>query len=241
MSGLSSSNEQSLKKTCLDCGETKSLDAFSASPRGVHSRNSYCKVCMRELSKKNRAKKPDYYKKYRDEHREDSINYSKEYRRRNRKKINDDRQKKAAEKNLSEDTKQKAKEKRQTEAYKKKKSEYYKKKYHGSEQFRLKKKFEAKLNYLLDKDDVIDSVALIGCTVPEYKQFLEDRFIGHMKWSTYATVWEIARVVPFKNWDLTKEEEASICYHYTNSTPMFLVTTIVDDVMFIGSRNRNKL
>lgn len=57
MSVVSGSSEPTQTKRCLDCGETKTLDAFSYSPRGVASRNSYCKVCMRERSKTSYRKR----------------------------------------------------------------------------------------------------------------------------------------------------------------------------------------
>jgi hypothetical protein len=57
MSGLSSEDEQTPSKTCLDCGETKPLENFSPSPRGVNRRNSYCKICMRERSKASYRKR----------------------------------------------------------------------------------------------------------------------------------------------------------------------------------------
>jgi hypothetical protein len=50
-------SEQTLTKTCLDCGEAKLLADFSPSPRGVAGRNSYCKVCMRERSKASYRKR----------------------------------------------------------------------------------------------------------------------------------------------------------------------------------------
>src|SRR4051794_38770493 len=90
---------------CAQCLVKKSIDEFGKNKNQPGGKHYYCKSCTRERSKKNRTNNPDYYKSYREEHRQDLINYSKEYRRRNRKKINDDRQKKAAEKNLSEDTK----------------------------------------------------------------------------------------------------------------------------------------
>jgi hypothetical protein len=41
-------------------------------------------------------------------------------------------------------------------------------------------------------------------------------------------------------WDLTNPEEAASCYHYTNSTPLFTTTRIVDGVEHIGNLNKNK-
>ena len=107
-------------------------------------------------------------------------------------------------------------------------------------QFQTKKKFEAWLNYLLEKNDVIESVSLIGCTIPEYKFYLQQRFVEGMTWENYGTVWSIDRVIPFVKWNLSNSEEAALCYHYTNSTPLFITTRIVDGVEHIGNLNKNK-
>jgi hypothetical protein len=61
-----------------------------------------------------------------------------------------------------------------------------------------------------------------------------------MTWENYGTMWSIDRVIPFVKWDLTNPEEAASCYHYTNSTPLFITTRIVDGVEHIGNLNKNK-
>jgi Recombination endonuclease VII len=48
---------QTLNKICLDCGEDKPLAEFSYSPKGVNSRSSYCKICMRARSKASYRKR----------------------------------------------------------------------------------------------------------------------------------------------------------------------------------------
>ncbi|HWC36647.1 MAG TPA: endonuclease VII domain-containing protein [Mycobacteriales bacterium] len=57
MSDSASNSEQTPTKTCLDCQQTKPIDEFSPSPKGVLGRNSYCKICMRERSKASYRKR----------------------------------------------------------------------------------------------------------------------------------------------------------------------------------------
>lgn len=57
MSDSAGNFDQTLTKACLDCGETKSVEEFSPSPKGVLGRNSYCKICMRERSKASYRKR----------------------------------------------------------------------------------------------------------------------------------------------------------------------------------------
>ena len=47
--------------------------------------------------------------------------------------------------------------------------------------------------------------------MPEYKAYLEQRFVEGMTWENYGTIWSIDRVIPFVKWDLTNPEEAALC------------------------------
>src|SRR3954470_10787867 len=193
---------------------------------------------MRDRARKDRHRDPQYYSRYRAANKERLTAYSKQFKIDNPDKITQYRHRQRTKASNDEMKKQRDKELRQKPEYKQKRSQYLKRKYRNNVQHQLRKKFEAKLNYLLAKDDAIDAITLIGCTLPEYKAYLENRFIAHMSWGNYGSVWEIARVIPFKEWDLSKPEEAALCFHYTNSTPLFVTTTKINDVECIGNRNK---
>jgi hypothetical protein len=230
-------------KICASCTEKRSIDDFGKNKSQPLQKHYYCKQCMKERSKKNREEDPQYYKNYRSKNLVKLVQYSKQYKKDNRDKINEYNRNRPSEKKrkFNEKKKQREKEIRQTEAYKNRRKIYCSKKYREDIQFQLKKKFEAKLNYLLDKNDVIESVTLIGCSIPEYKNYLEQRFIGEMSWAAnYGTLWCIDRIIPFIEWDLTNPAEAALCFHYTNSQPLFLNTTVVDGVEYIGNLNKGR-
>lgn len=60
------------EKKCLDCKEIKSLDLFGKrAGRSAHIKNSYCKKCMAERTRK-----------YKLAHKEETKKYLKEYHQR---------------------------------------------------------------------------------------------------------------------------------------------------------------
>jgi len=200
----------------------------------------YCKQCVKDKAEANKEKN----RAWREKNKEEIKAYQQKYRKDNRERLNEYQRARPIEKkrnaNTSEKKKQRDKQRRQDEFFKEKRRAYDKNKYRQDIQYRLKKQFEAKLNYLLKKDDTTGAVPLIGCSIPQYKEYLEQRFIKGMSWDNYGEIWCIDRVVPFCNWDLTKAEQAALCYHYSNSTPLFVITTWVDRVEHVGNLSKNR-
>lgn len=60
----------------------------------------------------------------------------------------------------------------------------------------------------------------VGCSVEELKQHIEAQFEPGMTWENYGKAWEIDHVKPCASFDLTKKEEFSRCFHYSNLQPL---------------------
>lgn len=60
----------------------------------------------------------------------------------------------------------------------------------------------------------------VGCSVEELKKHIEAKFESGMKWENYGKVWEIDHIKPCASFDLTKKEEFSRCFHYSNLQPL---------------------
>jgi hypothetical protein len=231
-------------KVCSSCQIKKRIEEFGKNKSQRDGRHYYCKQCIREKSKKNDSKYKAYQKQWREQNKKSIKEYQRKYKRENKEKINEYQCKRPADKkrknNCSEKKKQREKARRQTEVYKKKRSMYYKKKYQEDIQYRLKKLFEAKLNSLLSKNDALESVELIGCSISEYRMYLEEKWLPTMTWENYGDVWQIDRITPFCAYDLTDETQKKNCSHYTNSQPLFTTTTTIDSMTYIGNLNKNK-
>ena len=67
------------------------------------------------------------------------------------------------------------------------------------------------------EDRVMD---LVGCTVEELHKHLESMFIDGMSWDNVSE-WHIDHRRPCASFDLRKEEDRIMCFHYTNLQPMW--------------------
>jgi hypothetical protein len=65
------------------------------------------------------------------------------------------------------------------------------------------------------------AIILIGCTIDEYKIYLEKQFKPDMNWGNHGKIWEIDHILPCDSFDLTKEEEQHGCFNYKNTQPLY--------------------
>jgi hypothetical protein len=82
---------------------------------------------------------------------------------------------------------------------------------------------------------------LIGCNIEEFRKRIEIQFKPEMSWSNWGEVWEIDHIKPCTAFDLTKEEEQRLCFHFSNQQPLFKTTKIAESFGYINEiGNRNK-
>lgn len=61
---------------------------------------------------------------------------------------------------------------------------------------------------------------LVGCSMEQLKQHLQEQFSPEMSWQNYGRYWEIDHIRPCCSFDLTKVEEQKVCFHYSNLRPL---------------------
>ena len=64
------------------------------------------------------------------------------------------------------------------------------------------------------------TINLLGCSIEQLKQHLENRFKLGMSWSNYGK-WHIDHIIPCASFDLSKPSEQRKCFHYTNLQPLW--------------------
>ena len=63
---------------------------------------------------------------------------------------------------------------------------------------------------------------LLGCTIPEYRKYLESLFTPGMSWEKFnAGEIEIDHKIPCSAFDLADPEQQKKCFHFSNTQPMF--------------------
>jgi hypothetical protein len=66
------------------------------------------------------------------------------------------------------------------------------------------------------------AIELLGCTIQECRNYLENKFKEGMTWGNYGLYgWHIDHIIPCNNFDLTNPEEQKKCFHYTNLQPLW--------------------
>ena len=61
---------------------------------------------------------------------------------------------------------------------------------------------------------------LLGCTIQEFKAYLESLFLPGMTWEK-RSLWHIDHKRPCASFDLTDVEQQKACFHYTNLQPLW--------------------
>ena len=63
---------------------------------------------------------------------------------------------------------------------------------------------------------------LIGCNLAELKNHLEALFTEGMAWDNYGySGWQIDHIIPCASFDLTDPEQQKVCFHFSNLQPLW--------------------
>jgi hypothetical protein len=72
-----------------------------------------------------------------------------------------------------------------------------------------------KLNSKSDK-----TINLLGCSINEYKKYLESKFDKNMNWGNYGTYWHIDHIIPVSRFDLSDAHQQEQAFNYNNTRPL---------------------
>ena len=103
--------------------------------------------------------------------------------------------------------------------------EYGRKRLQENPQYVIRCRISSRIHYALRQNGVAKNnpaLELLGCTIPQLKEYLESKFQPGMTWENQAiNGWHIDHIKPCSLFDLTKEEEQKKCFHYTNCQPLW--------------------
>jgi hypothetical protein len=72
-----------------------------------------------------------------------------------------------------------------------------------------------------------NTIELLGCSIEEFKKYLETKFLEGMDWDNYGIYgWHIDHIKPCSLFNLENIEEQKKCFHYTNLQPLWAIDNL---------------
>jgi len=185
-------------KTCSKCGISKQLENFYKNKRCKDGVHYTCKECVSNITKtddykskrRKRYNKNPPKRKITDKSRATKQVYDVIYRQENFIKIRE-----------------------------------YKKEWEFKRKndpiFKIKRNLRRRIHHAIKDNYKSDhTMNLLGCSVQEFKEFIEKQFTTGMSWDNYGE-WHIDHIVECFRFDLSKESEQRKCFHYSNQRPLW--------------------
>lgn len=64
------------------------------------------------------------------------------------------------------------------------------------------------------------TLTMLGCTLEQFRQYMQAQFKRGMAWNNMGTHWHIDHIIPCAAFDLSKPEQQAVCFHFTNMQPL---------------------
>lgn len=75
-------------------------------------------------------------------------------------------------------------------------------------------------HYSKKKKNHQKSSKYLGCTISEFKDWIEYQFDDNMNWKNYGSFWHFDHVTPCASFDLSNKDEILKCYNWKNYRPL---------------------
>lgn len=101
--------------------------------------------------------------------------------------------------------------------------------YHNNIQANLRHTLRGRFNNAIERGWKKGSaVRDLGCSVADFKLYLESKFTDDMSWDNKGrNGWHIDHIVPLSAFDLTDREQVKKACHYTNLQPLWEVDNLI--------------
>jgi hypothetical protein len=95
--------------------------------------------------------------------------------------------------------------------------------YATNTEYRIRAILRARFNSVVSLDcKKTSAVALLGCSVPFFKDYIAAKFTKGMSWRNHG-LWHLDHIRPLASFDLTNSEEHAAAFHYTNIQPLWAI------------------
>lgn len=87
--------------------------------------------------------------------------------------------------------------------------------------YRMARRLRSRITGALNGSPRVGSaVRDLGCTIPEFREYIASQFRDGMTWDNRGIVWELDHRQPLHRFDLTEREQFKIAAHYSNYQPL---------------------
>lgn len=87
-------------------------------------------------------------------------------------------------------------------------------------QFKISKKLRSSFTKYLNSKRKTIIADTVGCSLKEYKKWIEFNFDENMSWDNYGEYWQIDHVLCIYLFDLTLIDEQKLCFDWKNTRPL---------------------
>jgi hypothetical protein len=180
----------SMEKTCCKCKHVQSVSEFGKLAKSPDGLRYDCRSCRKDYRERNKDKINQKLKAYYQEHKDVLLVQNREYRLANKDVINIQRKEYRNRPDVKEHIKQKQRE------YLPKRKADMKNKYSNDINYRLRVTIRSKLWEALKKGKQHSSLRYLGCDLEFFKQWIEFRFDENMTWENWGSYWHIDHILP---------------------------------------------
>jgi hypothetical protein len=95
--------------------------------------------------------------------------------------------------------------------------------------FKIKRWLSCRINIAVkmqSSNKAVKTIELLGCSIQEFRQYIERQFRDGMSWDNYGIYWHLDHIIPCAHFLLVEKEQQKLCFHYTNYQPMEKIENI---------------
>ena len=170
-------------------------------------RQKYCSVCRLIAIKKSKKK---YYQNNKEHYKEYYKNNKEHYKKSNKKYYKNNKEHiKKSHKKYYQDNKEYIK-------------KYYKNRLATDVNFRITTNLRNRLYCAIKNNQKAGhTIELLGCSIDQFKIYMQNMFKPGMTWENYGAVWHIDHIIPCSFFNMSYPEHQIACFNWQNLQPMF--------------------
>jgi hypothetical protein len=206
-------------KFCNKCEQIKEFKYFHKDKSTKDGHAPSCAACRKKYNDENKDAKIEKNKKYYQENKEriDAKNLKWRKDNKEKSKIISLRYKQRHSERIKEMTK------KYNDKNKEYKKDYARLRSHTDINFKILRLLRTRIYLSLKRNSKSATTKeLLGCSIPELKNWLEMQFTEGMTWENHGkNGWHIDHIIPCDAFDLSDSKQQKVCFNYRNLQPLW--------------------